>query len=520
MGHTIESSTSRKRVVVVGAGIAGLAAAHRVVELAQRDGLPIDVTLLEGRERLGGNIVTHRRDGFLIEGGPDSFITQKPWGLALVKRLGLEGELIPTNPACRRTFVVRKGRMHPVPEGFLLWAPTRIWPYVVSRLFSWPAKLRMGLELFIPRKDHGTDGDESLSSFVTRRFGREALERVAQPLVSGIYTADPTDLSLRATMPRFLDMETRYGSLIKAMRRERKAAQAAHRPSPLTGGKQGGQTPAHSQAGTPSVPRKGPADSGARYSMFVSFARGIATLTDALAARLPAGSVRTSAPVSRVSRENAGWRVQLADGSHESADGVILACPAYASADMLRDVDGGLADELAAIRYASSATMSLAFRREQVSHPLDGFGFVVPVVESRTLIAATFSSVKFAGRAPDGWVLMRAFLGGAMQAHVFEMDDETLRTAVLRDLAEIVGVRGEPAFTELYRWPKSMPQYPVGHLDRVKRIEACLVKLPGLAVTGNAFGGVGIPDCVHSAETAAEKIVAGLLAPTPLSTSP
>lgn len=475
-----DGGASRKRVLVIGGGITGLAAAHRVRELAERDNLPIGVLLLESRDRLGGTIHTWKHDGFLLEGGPDSFITQKPWGLALVKRLGLEGQLIPTNPACRRTFVVRNGRMHPVPEGFLLLAPTRIWPFALSRLFSWPAKLRMGMDLVIPARDHGTDGDESLSSFVTRRFGREALERVAQPLVSGIYTADPTDLSLRATMPRFLEMEKAHRSIILAMRRERKAA-----------------------AG------RGPSDSGARYSMFVSFAGGMSTLIDTLASRLPAGCIRRNAKVAGLSREADGWRVSVEDGSNERADAVILACPAYVSAELVRPIDEPLSQELAAVRYASSATMSMAFRREQVSHPLDGFGFVVPVVEKRTLIAVTFSSVKFPGRAPDGWVLMRAFLGGAMHAQVYDMDDDRLRAGVLDDLRELVGVRGEPEFCELSRWPRSMPQYPVGHLDRVKRIEGRLSALPGLAVAGNAYGGVGIPDCVHSAEMAAERVVTG-----------
>ncbi|GMV96766.1 MAG: protoporphyrinogen oxidase [Phycisphaerae bacterium] len=489
----------------MGAGITGLAAAHRVVELATTRRLPIDVVLFEARDRLGGTIHTTRRDGFLIEGGPDSFITQKPWGLSLVKRLGLEGRLIQTNPACRRTFVVRDGRMHAVPEGFLLLAPTRIWPFVTSRLFSWPAKLRMALDLVIPARDHGSEGDESLSSFVIRRFGREALERVAQPLVSGIYTADPTDLSLRATMPRFLEMEARYGSIIRAMRAERRAA-------PGTAAKAGRKDRRDAGPASHPDPTGGRGDSGARYSLFVSFAEGMSTLIDALAARLPDGSIRRATPVRGLQRIGDRWRVALADGAYESADGVILACPAYVSAELLAGLDAELAAELAGIRYASSATMSLAFRRDQVPHALDGFGFVVPAVEERALIAATFSSVKFAGRAPDGWVLVRAFLGGAMHAHVFELADADLREAVVRDLRALLGVQGPPRFAELHRWPRSMPQYPVGHLQRVKRIEGRLAGLPGLAVAGNAFGGVGIPDCVHSAETAAERVVAGLTA--------
>ena len=470
-----------KRIVVVGGGIAGLAAAHRVVEIAHEQGHDVDVQLIEARSRTGGSIVTTQRDGFLLEGGPDSFITQKPWALALCRRIGLADELISTNPDYRRTFVVRKGRMHPVPEGFLLLAPTRIWPFVVSRLFSWPGKLRMAMDLVLPARDHGTDGDESLASFVRRRFGREALERVAQPLVSGIYTADPTDLSLRATMPRFLEMETKYGSLIRAMRAGRKAAPAAGR-----------------------------SDSGARYSMFVSLRRGMSTLIDTLESRLPGACIRTDTPVQGLVRDGARWRIEPIEGDAISADGVILAAPAHASARMVRDLDGTLADDLAAIRYANSATLSLAFRADQVPTRLDGFGFVVPEIENRSLIAVTFSSVKFAGRSPDGWVLMRAFLGGAMNPEVFDLDEDALREAVLTDLRDIMGVRGEPAFVDLNRWPASMPQYPVGHLDRVARIQTHLERWPGLAVAGNAFGGVGIPDCVHSGETAAEDVLSQL----------
>ena len=480
-------SEEAQRVVVVGGGVAGMAAAHRVVELAAEAGAAIDVQVLEARDRPGGSIETHHRDGFLIEGGPDSFITQKPWGLALCRRLGLTDEVIPTNPAYRRTFVIRRGVMHPIPEGFLLLAPSRIWPFVTSRLFSWPGKLRMGLDLILPARDHGPEGDESLASFVRRRFGREALERVAQPLVGGIYTANPENLSLRATMPRFLEMETNHRSLILAMRKGIKAA----------------------------AKRKGEStDSGARYSMFVSLARGMSRLIEVLQSRLPAGAVRTNSPVSRVERADRCWRVVLENGSSERADGVVLACPAYASADMVRQLDPALADEFSVIEYASSATMTLAFKREQIPHALDGFGFVVPIVENRTLIAVTFNSVKFEGRSPDGWVLMRAFLGGALQPEVYETDDDDLRKAVLRDLADLIGVRGEPAFVETYRWPRSMPQYPVGHLDRVGRIHDRLAaSLPGLAVAGNAFGGVGIPDCVHSGETAASTVMDHLTKP-------
>lgn len=501
-----ERGSQGRRVVVIGGGITGLAAAHRVIELASESGMAVELVLLEASGRLGGTILTQRRDGFLIEGGPDSFITQKPWALDLCRRLGIEDRLISTHPAYRRTFVVRDGAMHPVPEGFLLLAPTRIRPFLASPLFSWRGKLRMAMDLIIPAKQHGDDGDESLASFVRRRFGREALERVAQPLVSGIYTADPAKLSLRATMPRFLEMESAHGSLIRAMGRASRAASAEER-----------------------------GDSGARYSMFVSFADGMAALIDALARQIPAGVIRTGTRVRRITREGRSWRLALSEspggsvrcgvregaspdagtvsdeGASLEAEAVIVACPAHAAAELLGDVDAMLAAELGAIPYANSATLSLAMPRHQVPHPLDGFGFVVPTIERRTLIAVTFSSVKFAGRAPDGWVLMRAFLGGAMHPDVYELSDDALREAVLRDLRDLLGIWGEPRFTAVHRWPASMPQYPVGHLDRVRRIGNRLAVLPGLAVAGNALGGVGIPDCVRSGEQAAERVMRATL---------
>lgn len=475
-GETLSNAVQVKRVIVVGGGIAGLAAAHRLVERSAQASTPCDLTVLEARSRLGGSIITQRRDGFLIEGGPDSFITQKPWAMALCRRLGIADQVIPTNPDKRRVYVVRRGRLYPIPEGFLLLAPTRIWPFVVSRLFTWPGKMRMGLDLILRARRRAPGEDESLADFVRRRFGREALERIAQPLVGGIYTANPEALSLRATMPRFLELEDRYRSVILGMRRARAAA-------PKTSG-----------------------DSGARYSMFVSMADGMDTFTDALTARLPAGATRTGVAVTRIERADNAWRVVLDDGSIVLSEAVILACPAYASAKILRSLDADLADQLATIEYASSATMTLGFRREQIRHSLDGFGFVVPVVEGRSIIAGTFGSVKFAGRAPDGCVLMRAFLGGAVQPDIYELDDTRLREAVLRDLRELIGVQGDPLFVELHRWPLSMPQYPVGHLDRVARITAQVEQWSGLALAGNAFGGVGIPDCVQSGESAADRV--------------
>jgi len=469
---------SEKRIIIVGGGITGLAAAHRVMAQAQAADLPIKILLLEARDRLGGSIVTHRRDGFLVEGGPDSFITAKPWALSLCKRIDIDDQLIPTDAHHRRVYVVRSGKLFALPEGFLLLAPTRFWPFIISRLFSWPGKFRMGLDLLLPARKRQPEDDESLADFVRRRLGREALERIAQPLVGGIYTADAEQLSLRATMPRFLELEDKYGSVILGMYKGRKAA-----ATQSTG------------------------DSGARYSMFVSFANGMSTLINTLASRLPAGSMRTNSPVARIEPDNDRWRVVCSDGTVEPADALILACPAHVSAKLLNKATPELSSELATIEYASSAMMSIAFRRNQVRHAMDGFGFVVPTSGNRSMIAGTFASVKFPGRAPADHVLIRTFLGGAVRPHIYDLDDSELRKRVLMDLRDLIGIDGEPLFTEIHRWPRSMPQYPVGHLNRVARMDELITQHPNLALAGNAFGGVGIPDCIHSGETAAERII-------------
>jgi oxygen-dependent protoporphyrinogen oxidase len=463
------------RVVVVGGGIAGLAAAHRLVELAGGAGRPLDLTLVEAAGRLGGAIRTERADGFLLEAGPDSFVSEKPWALALAERIGLGPRLQRTDDRYRRTYIVRGGRLHPLPEGFLLLAPTRVWPVVASGVFSWRGKLRMGLDLLLPRRASG--GDESLGSFVRRRLGREALERVAQPLVGGIYATAPDRLSLAATMPRFLALEREHRSLILALRRA-----------------------------TP--PRDAAAASGARWSLFVTLAGGMEELVAALAARLPAGAVRLGAAVTAVAPSPHGWTVRLAGGAALAADGVVLAAPAYQVAVMVRDTDAPLARLLGGIGYASSATVTLAYPRAAVRHPLDGFGFVVPGVERRPTIACTFSSVKYPGRAPEGTVLLRVFLGGALQAELLERDDATLARLAHEDVAALLGIRALPILTRLWRHPRAMPQYEVGHLERIAAIETRLGSLPGLALAGGAYRGVGIADCIHSGELAAERLVA------------
>jgi oxygen-dependent protoporphyrinogen oxidase len=461
------------KLVVIGGGIAGLAAAHRALEIAGERGLPLDVTLLEARDRLGGTIATERAGGFLLEAGPDSFLSEKPWALALCRRLDLESRLVGTDERFRRVFVWHGGRLHPLPEGFQLLAPTRLRPFVTSSLFSWRGKARMALDLLLPRGAAGAD--ESLGAFVRRRLGREALERVAQPLVAGIYTADPDDLSLAATMPRFLELERAQRSVILALWRARRRAPTA-------------------QTGV----------SGARWSLFVTLAGGMEELVEALARRLPPGAVHLKQRVTAVERREGRWHVTAEDGAH-SADRVIVAAEAHAAGRMLRYVDPPLAALLQVTTYASSATVSLGYRRDDIPHPLDGFGFVVPRVEGKRVLACTFSSVKYPGRAPEGHALLRCFLGGALDAAVLEADDGALAARARQELGAALGVTAEPVITRVTRHPAAMPQYLVGHLTTVEAIERRLQTTPGLILAGAAYRGVGIADCVRSGENAAER---------------
>ena len=459
------------RLVVVGGGITGLAAAHHALELARERRIALELTLVEARERLGGTIATERAGGFLIEAGPDSFLSEKPWALALCRRLGLEDRLARTDDRYRKVFVWHAGRLHPLPDGWELLAPTRLAPFLSSRLFSWPGKLRMAFDLVLPR---GIADDESLGAFVRRRLGREALERVAQPLVAGIYTADPDDLSLTATMPRFAELEKQERSIILGLRRARRRAR---------------------ETGV----------SGARWSLFVTLKEGMEDLVAALATRLQPGTVLLKQRVAGVERRGDRWRVATAEGADLDADRVIVATESHAAARMLRYVDPTLATLLAEIPYASSATVTLGYRRADVPHPLDGFGFVVPRTEKRALLACTFSSVKYAGRAPEGDVLLRAFVGGALNEAVLELDDAPLVMRARAELREALGITAAPALARVFRWPKAMPQYHVGHLARVETIERRAGALPGLDLAGGAYRGVGIADCVRSGEAAAER---------------
>lgn len=466
-----------KRVIVIGGGITGLSAAHRLHELSKEKELNLDILLLEKSDKIGGVISTIKRDGFTIDEGPDSFITSKPWGLNLANRLGLSGGLIETNPDKRRTYILHRGKLIPLPEGFFMLAPTMIMPFLRTPLFSWRGKVRMMMDLLVPKK---APADESLASFVRRRLGTEALELAAQPMISGVYTADPEKLSLRATMPQFLEMEERHGSVIMGMyknfRSSKKGVSAA---------------------------------SGARYSLFVSFRNGMSTIVDAIVNKLPEGSVRTGVTVEGITQTYDGWQISSDCGPFD-ASGVILGTPAFITAGLLGETSPVCASLLRQIEYASSAVVIQAYRKEDIGVDIDGFGFVVPRIEGSSIIACSFSSEKFPGRAPEGYSVLRVFVGGAVSPERYITDDERMAETVSRELSAILDIRSKPLFTIVKRYPNAMPQYHVGHMELVEKINKEITKLDGLEIAGNAFGGVGMPDCVNSGERAAERLMQSL----------
>ena len=462
---------------MIGGGITGLAAAYRLRELAASREFPLDVFLLERSARCGGALETIRRDGFVIETGADSFLSEKPAAAELARRLGLGDELIPTREIYRKTYVVRAGRLVEIPTGFSLLAPAHLGPIFRSALFSPLGKLRIAMEPYIGARTG--DDDESLDSFVTRRLGHEVLDRVAQALAGGIYTADPKRLSMAATMPRFVEMERRHGSIVKGMR----AAEKARATNTNT--------------------------SGARWSLFQSFRNGMAILPETLATRLGA-SIRKGAEVIAMSRNVEGWRLALASGDSIDADAVICAVPAYATSRIVAEIAPATAKMLAAISYASAATVNLTFRESDFDRPPRAFGFVVPAAEHRRIIAGSFSSFKFEGRAPAGAILARAFVGGEMSREMMTLSNDEMVAAVRDEFRELLGVSAAPGTTEVRRWPDSMPQYEVGHLARVAQIETAIAEIPSFAIAGAAYRGVGIPDCIRSGEAAADATFAKL----------
>lgn len=471
------------RVAVIGGGLSGLAAAHRLAELCTCNNRPLDLVVYEAGVRAGGVVETRTLMGqYRVELGADSFITNKPWAVDLCRRLGIADRLISTDARYRRSLVLRHGKPLPVPDGFQLLAPVDIRAVLHSSIFSWPGKLRMALEYLVPRG--GSEADESLAHFVRRRFGNEALERLVQPLVGGIYTSDPEKLSLRATLPRFLEMEREHRSLIRALNRQKEIG-----------------------CGDDSTA------SGARYGLFATPAGGISELVDALLAKVAsAANVRLETEVQQVvpHADGRGFILELPAGTQAHFDAVVVALPAYRAARLIDGFAARAAAALDSIEYASTAIVISGHRLADVRHPLDAFGLVVPAIEKRKILAVSFTSRKFPNRAPEGCVQLRTFVGGAMQPELLDRSDDDIKLLVQRELEEIFGVTWRPEFMYLARWMRSMPQYHVGHLDVVASIEREMATFPNLALAGNALYGVGIPDSIHSGELAAERVFAAM----------
>jgi protoporphyrinogen/coproporphyrinogen III oxidase len=456
-----------KHVVVIGAGISGLTAAYRLHKAGAR------VTLLEAGPRVGGVIHTVREQGCLLETGPDCWASNKTAALDLVNELGLAGQVTGTREGVRRSFILHKGALQRLPEGFFLISPMSIKALLKTPILSWRGKARVAMELI--RGARQDDRDESLASFMRRRFGNEALARIAQPMVAGIYTADPEKLSLKATFPDFLTMEREHGSVIKALRkRARSDSQVAKA-------------------------------SGPRYGMFVTLKQGVGALTDALAGALPEGALRLNTPVRSLYRNANGWRVEA--GEVLPASAVVLALPAPAAASLLRETDTALAGALASVEYAGAAVVNFIFDRAQIAHALDGMGAVIPAVEGRKIIAVSFSSVKFEGRAPEGVAVVRVFLGGALQPEIAALPQREQVALALSELRSLIGARGEPKFALASPHPAAMAQYHVGHLDRVAKIRELAKAHPSLAIIGNGFDGVGIPDCIRNANESVARLL-------------
>lgn len=475
------------RIVIIGGGIAGLTTAYELQERVRAAAAPIQVSLVEAERRLGGVICTERVDGFVIEGGPDSVLAQKPWAVDLAQRLGLGDQIVAANPAHKKTFVLYRGRLHELPEGLTLMIPTRLKPLLQTGLLSPLGKARAALDLI--QRPREREGDVTLGAFVREHLGREAFERMVEPLMAGIYAGDGEQLSLKATFPRLLEVERQYGSLVRGL--------IARRPHPSA----------------PSPEKEG---GKGRWSGFVTLRQGLGQLVEALVAHLDRVQLYTGQRVQRIrpqtpdGRRWPGYEVELADGRVLSADALVLATPAYIAAELVAEWAPGLAQGLRAIPYVSTATISLAFYRADVRHPLDGYGFVVPRVENRPLLACTWTSSKFPCRAPQGFVLLRCFLGRARQEEVIGLDDEALVRLVRAELADILGIQAEPALVRIFRWPRAMPQYVLGHVERLEALQAHLTRLPGLYLTGSAYWGVGLPDGIRAGVQTAEQVLRDL----------
>ena len=475
-----------KHILVVGGGIAGLSAAYNAIKKTKERGIPVQVSLIESDSRWGGKITTEcvefDNGQFIIEGGPDTFLATKPWGVALCNELGLGKRLHGTNPHKKNTYVLHRDRLMLLPDGLAMMIPTNIHAILRTGLLSWLGKARMGLDFLLPPVQ--PDGDESLGAFVSRRLGREAYENLIEPLMSGIYAGDGDALSLASTFPYLRDLELKYGSLARGALEMRKQS-------------------------------VGKSVQGSR-SAFLTPKTGLAEIVEALVAYLEAGhaNLRLKTHVSQIIKSNSGYRVELEMGEALQADCVILATQAYVSGALLSRLDPKLAATLKDIPYASTATISLAYRLSDMRRELDGYGYVIPRREGRHALACTWTSAKFPHRAPDGYALIRVFVGRAGQEEAMPRDADLLVALAREELHHTLGVDAEPLISRVFVWEKSMPQYNLGHPEKLAQCSKRLENHPGLALAGSGYRGIGIPDCIRSGELAVDALLPQLMRQT------
>lgn len=474
MMTTLGMRSEPPHVVIVGGGISGLSAAW-YLQQAQRQGVDVRYTVVEASNRWGGKVLTEQVDGlgdqpFVVEAGPDAFLTQKPWAIQLARELGLSDRLININSQHRTTYVLHHGKPVKLPDGVAMIVPTQLMPFMCSPLISWRGKLRIGMELFMPPKRD--NDDETLADFVHRRLGHEALDIFAEPMLAGIYNAESDKQSLLATFPRFRQMEREYGSIIRGIL-------ASH--------------------------RKQAASSAPKSAAFMTLMGGTQELIDTLVPQLR-GDLRLQTRITAIEAASDGkYQLTTDQGDELDADAILLTTPAYTAADLLRPLSPDTADQLSAIRYLSSGTVSFAFHKEDIKAPLDGFGLVIPKSEQRPINAITISSFKFSHRAPQGYVLLRVFFGGSRSPESMSYDDEKLLNVVRQELRAMLGIEAVPLFHRVYRWLRANPQYDLNHLERVADIEAHLPD--GVYLTGAAYRGVGMPDCVYQAQQSVTQIL-------------
>lgn len=478
-------------LIIVGGGIAGLAAAYYAIK---NSAVRARVILLEKADYWGGKIITERvkdavpEGDFVIEGGPDTFVVTKPWAVKLCQELGLSPRLRGTNPDFKKTYILKNGRLHELPGGLTMMIPTEFGPMLRSGLLSWPAKARMGMDFLLPPTSE--NGDESLGHFVTRRLGRSAYENLIEPLMSGIYAGDGDKLSLQATLPYLRDLELKHGGLVKG-------ALAARRARAQKAGRNG--------------------NSPSPRSIFLTPITGLAEITATLIDYLSSADVdlRLNTAVQEISPSQDGYSIRLENGDSLDTQNIILATPAYVSGDLLAGFAPKLSAELKSIEYVSTATVTLAYQEADLPRPLDGYGYVIPRREGRRALACTWTSTKFPHRAPDGYALLRVFIGRAGQETEIPWDEAGLLAVARDELRTTLGITAQPLLSRVFRWENAMSQYNLGHPARLERIDQFLESLPGLALAGNGYRGIGIPDCIHSGELAAERVLEGKNMPSP-----